>query len=100
MSRVEVPITPSVLKWAIDESGYTMPEVSEAIDGREDLLIGWLAGESRPSLTVAKAVARKLHRQLATFLLPRPPETANVAVKLRHPQRGHQRALSRRCGAM
>ena len=37
MARVEVPITPSVLKWAIDQSGYTLPGVSEAIGGREDL---------------------------------------------------------------
>lgn len=85
MARVEVPITPSVLKWAIDESGYTLPEVSEAVDGREDLIQSWLDGESLPSLTEAKAVARKLHRQLATFLLPKPPAADVANVKFRHP---------------
>jgi Zn-dependent peptidase ImmA (M78 family) len=94
MSRVEVPITPSVLKWAIDESGYTLPEVSEAIDGREDLLASWLEGESLPSLTEAKAVARKLHRQLATFLLPAPPSTDAADVKFRHPMGTSARQLN------
>lgn len=94
MSRVEVPITPSVLKWAINESGYTLPEVSDAIDGREDLLRSWLNGDSLPSLTEAKAVARKLHRQLATFLLPAPPEGSATTVRFRHPQQGDRRPLN------
>lgn len=92
--RIEVPITPSVLQWAIDESGYTVPEVSEWVEGGSDALLGWLNGHERPSITDVKLIASRLHRQLATFLLPRPPETAKVAVKFRHPQRGHQRPLN------
>ncbi len=91
---VDVPITPSVMKWAIDESGYSMPEVSEWIDGGPDVLQAWLDGEAKPSLTELKTVARKLHRQLATFLLPNPPETQAVAVRFRHPQSHRQRPLN------
>lgn len=94
MARLEVPITPSVLKWAINESGYTLPEVSEAIGVRENLLASWLNGDALPSLTEAKALARKLHRQLATFLLPAAPTTPPVAVRFRHPQQGHRRPLN------
>jgi Zn-dependent peptidase ImmA (M78 family) len=94
MARVEVPITPSVLKWAIAESGYTLPEVSEAIDGREDVIASWLDGDSLPSLTEAKAVARKLHRQLATLLLPAPPAPDAIDVKFRYPMGEKARPLN------
>lgn len=94
MARVEVPITPSVLKWAIDQSGYTVAEVSEVLDVREDLIASWIAGSAKPSLGQMKAVARKLHRQFATFLLPKPPDESSVAIRFRHPQRGHQRPLN------
>lgn len=92
--RVEVPITPSVLKWAIAESGYTEPEVSSWIEGGEETLASWLEGKVRPSLTEMKDVAGKLRRQLATFLLPAPPTDAELSVKFRHPVGGHQRSLN------
>lgn len=92
--RIEVPITPSVLKWAIEESGYTRAEVSEAIGGDEQLLSSWLTDKAKPSLSELKAVAGKLHRQLATFLLPAPPETTPVSIRFRHPQHGHRRPLN------
>lgn len=85
MARVEVPITPSVLKWAIKESGYTLAEVSEAVDGNEALLASWLDGSARPSITEIKAIAKKLHRQVATFLLPKPPAKDGPSVKFRNP---------------
>lgn len=92
--RVEVPITPSVLRWAIAESGYTEPEVSSWIDGGEQTLAAWLEGTSRPSLTEMKDVAGRLHRQMATFLLPAPPADAEMSVKFRHPLGGKQRSLN------
>lgn len=92
--RVEVPITPSVLRWAIAESGYTEPEVSSWIDGGEEALTSWLDGMSRPSLTELKDLAGKLHRQIATFLLPNPPVTTGVSVKFRHPLGDRERGLN------
>jgi Zn-dependent peptidase ImmA (M78 family) len=94
MSRIEVPITPSVLRWAINESGYTVAEVSEWVDGGAAALEDWLTGDSLPSITDVRVIASKLHLQLATFLLPKPPEEASVVVRFRHPQRGHQRPLN------
>lgn len=81
---VEVPITPSVLRWAIAESGYTTPEVSAWIPGGEETLANWLDGTARPSLAELKEVAGKLHRQVATFLLPKPPRVSAPLVKFRN----------------
>lgn len=92
--RVEVPITPAVLAWAIAESGYTEPEVSSWIDGGAATLKGWLDGKSRPSLAEMKNVAGKLHRQLATFLLPSAPEVESTPVKFRNSLADGTRALN------
>lgn len=95
MSRsVEFPITPSVLKWAIDESGYTVPEVSEWIDGGTTTLLKWLDNDAKPTLAEVKLLARKLHRQVATFLLPAPPEAPAVNIRFRHPLSNHERSLN------
>jgi len=83
-----------VLKWAIAESGYTEPEVSSWIDGGEAALQSWLDKTARPSLTELKVIAGKLHRQVATFLLPAPPADKEMSVKFRHPLGGHQRPLT------
>lgn len=82
--RVEVPITPSVLRWAIAESGYTEPEVWSWIEGGEETLQSWLHERAKPSLTEMKTIAGKLHRQLATFLLPKPPKVESSSVKFRN----------------
>jgi Zn-dependent peptidase ImmA (M78 family) len=91
---VEVPITPSVLEWAIRESGYTVAEVSEAVEGGEMLLHSWLRRKARPSLTQLKAVAHKLHRQVATFLLPEPPREGQPPIKFRSPLGKEARQLN------
>lgn len=92
--RVEVPITPSVLEWAIAESGYTQPEVSSWIEGGEETLASWLDETAKPSLTEMKVVAGRLHRQLATFLLPEPPVSTGVSIQFRNPLGGPARSLN------
>lgn len=92
--RVEVPITPSVLRWAIAEGGYTPTEVSAWIEGGEEALASWLNETARPSLTDMKTVAAKLHRQLATFLIPEPPASSGVLIHFRNPLGGPARPLN------
>lgn len=92
--RIEVSITPSVLRWAIAESGYTGPEVSSWIEGGKPTLDAWLNGTAKPSLAELRIVAGKLHRQLATFLLPAPPATLTSVPQFRHPLSTHRRPLN------
>lgn len=94
MSRaVEVPVTPSVLRWAIDESGYAPEQVAHAAGVNLSELERWLSGLGKPTLTSARKMASKLHRPLASFLLPKPPEGRRLAVEFRHPV-DNQRSLS------
>ena len=86
MSRVtQVPITPSVLEWVISESGYTIAEVSAAINVSVETFEKWRSEAEKPSLTQIKKLAGKLHRPLATFLLPGPPPRRPPPVEFRHP---------------
>ena len=84
MSKVEVPITPEVLQWAIDESGYSAEALAEAARVDLDELKSWLKGEERPGLTAVRALAHALRRQFAVFLLPRPPARSRLEVRFRN----------------
>lgn len=93
MSRaVEVPVTPSVLRWAIDESGYELDQVAYVAGVNLSELERWLSGQGKPTLTSARKIAQKLHRPLASLLLPEPPQSRSLAVDFRHPA-DYQRSL-------
>lgn len=89
----EIPVTPSVLQWAIAESGYVTEDVAHAVGVEPSLVEAWMSGQSKPTLSQARKLAGKLHRPLAALLLPAPPENRPVAVKFRHPL-GERRELN------
>lgn len=91
---IEVPITPAVLAWAIRESGYTEEQFAGEAGVTSDDLTAWLAGEVRPSLTAARALAQALRRPLAALLLPKPPQQDFPRVEFRHLPGAADRALS------
>ena len=94
MPRTEVPVTPEVLRWALDESGYSDDQIAEALGvGAIDLEM-WTTGQAKPGLTQFKKLAAKLHRQRAVFLLPEPPETPSVHVQFRSISGESARSLS------
>src|SRR6185436_19946297 len=82
---IHVPITPSVLQWAIEESGLSTDVLAERVDVDETELEAWLRGQAQPSLTAFNNLAVALRRPTATFLLPRPPNTKPVGIEFRHP---------------
>lgn len=90
---IEVPVTPSVLRWAIDESGYDPEHIAHAVGVSSAVLKQWASGDSKPSLTHVRKLASKLHRPFAALLLPAPPESRRLAVEFRHPI-GDQRELN------
>lgn len=88
-----VPITPSVLAWALQESGFQRADVVARLRVEEDVLNEWLAGTSQPSLTQFRQLARVLRRPTATFLLPAPPRSTRPSVEFRHPPGEPDRAI-------
>ncbi len=82
---VQVPITPAVLEWAIEESGMDRAAVAHKVEVEPDQLDAWLRGDERPTLTAFKKLATALRRPTATFLLPSPPKAKPLAIEFRHP---------------
>jgi Zn-dependent peptidase ImmA (M78 family)/DNA-binding XRE family transcriptional regulator len=81
---VEVPVTPSVIRWAIDESGYSVDDIALGLGVNSATLNDWADGVSKPTLTHARKLAAKLHRPFASLLLPAAPEKRPLPVKFRH----------------
>ncbi len=82
----KIPITPTVLGWAIQESGYEPAEVAAAAGVDRGTLAAWLAkSDLRPSLTQFRRLASFLKRPEAVFFLPRPPPLHLPEVQFRSP---------------
>jgi Zn-dependent peptidase ImmA (M78 family) len=83
--RSTVPITPSVLTWAIEESAYSPTQVAEKIGVSPDELEAWQHGQRRPNLVNFRKLASVLKRTPATFLLPEAPPPSRLKARFRHP---------------
>lgn len=79
---IKVPVTPSVLRWAIESSGYSPDEVAAELEVHPSFVSGWLRGE-HPSLSHFRALAHLLRRPTAAFLLPNPPQETLAPVQFR-----------------
>ncbi len=73
-----IPITPSVLRWAIDESGFSDPEFAAKIKVERDALAGFLAGQVQPTKTQFRAIVDAVRRPSAVFFLPEAPSEATL----------------------
>jgi len=67
-------ITPSLLTWARERSGLSVPEVAESMGKSVEVVEAWEAGEAWPTYNQLEALAERLyHRPVALFFLPEPP---------------------------
>jgi Zn-dependent peptidase ImmA (M78 family)/transcriptional regulator with XRE-family HTH domain len=94
MVAQHVPITPSVLEWALREAGSDAARLSERVGVDQSAVAAWLSGTSSPTLTQFRKIASSLRRPTATFLLPSPPKSAVPPVYFRHPPDAANRELS------
>ena len=92
--ETRVPITPEVLRWAIEQSGLDLEAVATAAGVESELLNRWLTGRDRPTLTQARRTAAKLGRALAVLLLPAVPDMPLPDVKFRRLPGSDRRTLN------
>ncbi len=90
--RQTVPITPSVLGWAMAEAGYTVETLANALKQVKvsaASIQAWLAGTDQPTLPQFRKLATVLARIPSVFLLPSAPtRVPSPAVEFRHPPEG------------
>ncbi len=89
-----VPITPSVLNWAISEAGVDVSEVAQSAGVQQDDVVAWIKGRQEPTKTQFKRVASFLKRPASFFFLPEPPEAIALPAAFRHPPGGMREPTS------
>lgn len=83
-----VPITPSVLNWAIAEAGVDAAEVAQCAGVEQADVAAWIEGGAKPTKTQFKRLASFLKRPASFFFLPEPPEQVALPAAFRHPPGG------------
>jgi Zn-dependent peptidase ImmA (M78 family) len=80
-----VPVNPSVLAWAIKESGLSIEELAPKLEVQPSEVRQWVQGKTVPTKTQFARLAEALHKPTALFFLPAPPTTGQPSVHLRAP---------------
>ena len=70
MSREQIPITPEVLSWARERSGYTVEELSSDFPHIEK----WERGEALPSYPQLERLSEAFKVPIAVFFFSEPPD--------------------------
>ena len=78
-----IAVTPSLLVWARQESGYAPAIVAKRLQVQEHRLLAWESGERQPTFKQVENLARVLHRPLSVFFLPEPPRLPPLAAEYR-----------------
>jgi Zn-dependent peptidase ImmA (M78 family)/transcriptional regulator with XRE-family HTH domain len=78
-----LPINPSLLIWAREESGYGIERLARRLQVKEERIAAWETGQRQPTLRQVEQLAAFLHRPLSVFFLPRPPQLPPLAADYR-----------------
>ena len=86
MSTLLANITPEVLQWARDVSGYTVDALVAKLKFKKvtaETVCAWEKGEQLPTYTQLEKLAKIYHRPIAIFYFPHPPKEQTIQEKLR-----------------
>jgi len=70
----EVEVNPAIIRWAIETSGWPIPELSKKLKVSEKTIESWLKGKRNPTLRQLENLAKYVKRPLSVFFLPYPPK--------------------------
>ena len=92
MTNPQCPATPAVLKWAREESGYSLEDVCARFPRYQQ----WEAGEAGPTYPQLERLGGFFKRPIAVFFFPEPPELPPVRSSFRTISSGEFNRLSPR----
>lgn len=81
----QVPVTPSVLEWALEQAGKSHADLAAETNTDISIVKKWLAGMEQPTLTRARLVAKAVRRPLAFLMWPEPPAQLAPMIAFRAP---------------
>lgn len=88
-----IPITGTVLRWAIAEAGFTEEELASRLKVDPGTVRRWETGPETPNTTQFRGLVQALRRPSAIFFLPEPPQRTSIQAQFRGAPGVAQRAL-------
>ena len=73
-----VRLNPDVLRWAIEGSGWSAGDLSEATDIKHESIQRWMMHSTPIGVKDLRDIARTIKRPLSVLLLPKPPEKKDL----------------------
>lgn len=70
---IRANVEPTLLSWARESIGYSVPEAARKIRVPPERLLAWERGEAAPTINQLRKAANVYKRPLAVFYLPEPP---------------------------
>lgn len=84
MKELATGINPSVLRWAREQSGYTLDGVAIRIGKTVDQVAAWEKGSAHPTWRQFERLSREIyHRPAAMFFFPDPPDEPPATAEFR-----------------
>ena len=84
MRELATGITPSILRWAREQSGYTLEQVAKRIGKTEIQISAWERGTAHPTWRQLEHLAHDVYRRpTAIFFFPGPPDEQPLAAEFR-----------------
>jgi len=82
-ATLPVPISPVVLAWARQDSGYTPERVAERLQVSTERVSEWEQGQRSPTFRQVENLAKFYHRPLSLFFQPTLPSVTPLAAEYR-----------------
>jgi len=82
-ATLPVPISPVVLAWARQDSGYTSERVAERLQVSAERVSEWEQGRRSPTFRQVENLAKFYHRPLSLFFQPSLPSITPLAAEYR-----------------
>lgn len=78
-----VPVSPAVLLWARQESGYEPERAAQRLGVKPERIAEWESGKKMPTMRQLENLAQFYHRPLSLFFQPKPPSIPQLAAEYR-----------------
>lgn len=83
VATLETALSPTVLRWAIRESGLSLDDLAKRLRVDRQTVESWVASHARPNTTQFRKLAAALKRPEAVFFMPAPPRVEAPAAQFR-----------------
>lgn len=80
---IPAEVTPALLVWAREQSGYSADAVAKRLGVKTDRLASWERGDRKPTVRQTQELAKYYHRPFGVFFLPQPPSIPPLAAEYR-----------------